>query len=413
MIKMIQMIKDEFNSYSRNIKIALGILFFFAAGFLVFGIQILFWGLGYTDMNNLYPFGQWIIGDLGLVALGGGAFTTGFVLYMFRNDKLEPIINSTVLLGFLCYLFTLIFLVFDIGQPLRAGFGYAYPNWGGIQPLPQSMLTEVVWCLTLYFIILFIELLPVPLKHKALDKIPFLHYTGHYLHKIMWIFAAAGTFLSFFHQGSLGGGMWGVLYGKVSWYRPYFFFLAIVGATAGGTAFMALCAYMAGKVMKKVVVPMETFLSLTKISGTMFIFYIAFRIYDVVMLSKVYVPSFDRNFMDILGGYYGLWMIVAELILGAAAIVLLFIKKFREQEKFMVAGIISGVLSISVHKSMVVLHGSSVPNFPWREYAAYNPTIQEWFVMLGGLSVMALIYMWAAKYLPLFPHADKHEGEGH
>ena len=41
-------------------------------------------------MSNIYPFGQWIIGDLGLVGLGGGAFTTGFLLYIFRNDKLEP-----------------------------------------------------------------------------------------------------------------------------------------------------------------------------------------------------------------------------------------------------------------------------------------------------------------------------------
>lgn len=401
--------KDEFYSYDKNIRIALGVLFFFAAGFIVFGIQILFWGLGYTDMSNLYPFGQWIIGDLGLVALGGGAFTTGFLLYIFRNDKLEPIINSTVLLGFLCYLFTLVFLVFDIGQPLRAWFGYAYPNWGGIRPLPVSMLTEVVWCLTLYFMILFVELIPIALKHKILDKIPFLRYTGHYLHKIMWIFAALGTFLSFFHQGSLGGGMWGELYAKVSWYRPYFFFLAIVGATAGGTAFMALCAYLAGKVMKKDVVPRETYLSITKISGIMFIFYIVFRIYDLVMLNAKFVPSFDRNFMDVLGGYYGVWMIAAEIILAIAAIILLFIKKYRENENLMLYGMVSGVLSVSFHKMMVVMHGSSVPNFPWKGFIGYNPTIQEWFVMLGGLSIMVLIYMWAAKYLPLFPHLEKHD----
>ena len=110
-------------------------------------------------MSNMYPFGQWIIGDLGLVGLGGGAFTTGFLLYIFRNDKLEPLINSTVLIGFMCYLFTLVFLVFDIGQPLRAWFGYTYPNWGP-HLMPTSMLTEVVWCLTFYFMILCVELDP-------------------------------------------------------------------------------------------------------------------------------------------------------------------------------------------------------------------------------------------------------------
>jgi len=36
--------------------------------------------------------------------------------------------------------------------------------------------------------------------------------------------------------------------------------------------------------------------------------------------------------------------------------------------------------------------------------------------MLGGLAIMAMIYMWFAKYTPLFPHAEHHdhaEGEAH
>jgi menaquinone reductase, integral membrane subunit len=415
--KFINFLKTEFNSYSRNVRIALYILFFFTAGFIIFGIQILFWGLGYTDMSNVYPFGQWIIGDLGLVGLGGGAFTTGFLLYIFRNEKLEPLINSTVLIGFMCYLFTLVFLVFDIGQPLRAWFGYTYPNWGP-SLMPQSMLTEVVWCLTLYFMILCVELVPVVLKHKVLDAIPALHYVGHYLHRLMWIFAAGGTFLSFFHQGSLGGGMWDIMYAKAVWFRSHhiYFFTVIIGATAGGTAFMTLCAYIAGKVMKKEVVPAETFQSIAKVSGVMITVYFLARLVDVILLATTWVPLFDRRFIDNLGGYYGWWMLVLEFGLAIAAIVLLLVPKFRKEEKTFVAGISCAAGSLFMGKLITVLNGSSVPNFPWKNFAAYNPTIQEWFVMLGGLSVMVLIYMWFAKYTPLFPHAahqEHHEGEGH
>ena len=411
MKKLLTFIKDEFNSYSRSIRITLIVLFVLVGLFIVFGIQILFWGLGYTDMSNLYPFGQWIIGDLGLVALGGGAFTTGFFLYIFRTDKLEPIINSCVLIGFLCYLFTLVYLVFDIGQPIRAWFGYVYPNWGP-HLMPRSMLTEVVWCLTFYFMILFIELVPVALKHKVLDKHPVIHAIGHYMHKLMWIMAAAGTFLSFFHQGSLGGGMWGVLYGKAVWYRPAYFYTAIVGAMGGGTSFMLLCAYIAGRVMKKEVVPQETFHTLAKISGILLIVYLLFDAFHVYSMATHYVPLFDRQFLDIWGGYYGIWMLVVEFILLITAVVMLNVKKFRETEKFFLIGISAAPLSILFHKLIVVLHGSSVPNFPWREFNSYNPTIQEWSVMLGGLAVMTLVYMAFAKYFPLFPHAEKeHHGE--
>ena len=58
--KAFSKIKTEFEGYSKNVKIALYIMMFFTAGFVIFGIQILFWGLGYTDMSNLYPFGQWL-----------------------------------------------------------------------------------------------------------------------------------------------------------------------------------------------------------------------------------------------------------------------------------------------------------------------------------------------------------------
>ncbi|MBN1497767.1 MAG: polysulfide reductase NrfD [Spirochaetes bacterium] len=411
--QFIDFLKKEFNSYPKNIKITLGVLMFFVLGFIIFGIQILFWGLGYTDMSNVYPFGQWIIGDLGLVGLGGGAFTTGFLLYIFRNDKLTPLINSTVLIGFMCYLFTLVFLVFDIGQPLRAWFGYTYPNWGP-HLMPQSMLTEVVWCLTLYFCILCVEMIPVVLKHKVLDAIPALHYIGHYLHRLMWIFAAGGTFLSFFHQGSLGGGMWDIMYGKASWFRAHhiYFFVVIIGATAGGTAFMTLCAYIAGKVMKKEVVPKETFHSIAKVSGIMLSVYFVARIIDVSLMATKWTPLFDRSFAGMMGGYYGWWMLAVEFILLIVAISMLLIKKNREQEKTFLVGISTGAGALFVNKLFVVLNGSSVPNFPWKSFAAYNPTIQEWFIFLGGLSVMVLIYMWFAKYTPLFPHAEHAHHEG-
>ena len=61
------------------------------------------------------------------------------------------------------------------------------------------------------------------------------------------LFAGIGTFLSFFHQGSLGG-MYGVLFGRPFVYRegffnwPWTFFLFISSAIATGPGFTMLCA---------------------------------------------------------------------------------------------------------------------------------------------------------------------------
>ncbi|HOV09731.1 MAG TPA: polysulfide reductase NrfD [Spirochaetota bacterium] len=409
---MVQFIKNIFQESSKNMRITLYVLITLVVLFAIFAIQILFWGLGYTDMNNNFTWGAWIIGDLGLVALGGGAFTTGYLLYIFRVDKLRPIINSTVLLGFMCYLFTFVFLLFDLGQPLRCWFGFAYPNWGkGVYP--ASMLTEVFFCLSIYFCILCVELIPTILEHKVLIKNKVIATIAHYMHVLMWTMAAAGTFLSFFHQGSLGGGMWGVLYGRAVWYSPHFFFMAVVAAIAGGTSFMTMMPYIAGKVMKKEVVPMETYQILTKVSGIVFVGYFIFRVYDVYTAIVKYAPMNFRDYFDMWGGYYGIWMLVLEFILIISAIFFLVQKKYREQEKFMVIGATSGILAIVTSKLSVLLHGFSVPNFPWKGFTAYMPTIQEWAITFGCFACMILIYMIFAKWFPLFPHLEHEEHEAH
>lgn len=409
---MVQFIKNIFQESSKNMRITLYVLVTLVVLFAIFAIQILFWGLGYTDMNNNFTWGAWIIGDLGLVALGGGAFTTGYLLYIFRVDKLRPIINSTVLLGFMCYLFTFVFLLFDLGQPLRCWFGFAYPNWGkGVYP--ASMLTEVFFCLSIYFCILCVELIPTILEHKVLIKNKVIATIAHYMHVLMWTMAAAGTFLSFFHQGSLGGGMWGVLYGRAVWYSPHFFFMAVVAAIAGGTSFMTMMPYIAGKVMKKEVVPMETYQILTKVSGIVFVGYFIFRVYDVYTAIVKYAPMNFRDYFDMWGGYYGIWMLVLEFILVISAMFFLVQKKYREQEKFMVIGASSGILAIVTSKLSVLLHGFSVPNFPWKGFTAYMPTIQEWAITFGCFACMILIYMIFAKWFPLFPHLEHEEHEAH
>jgi len=400
-----------FEGTSKNMRIALYVLFVLALLFGIFAIQILFWGLGYTDMDNNFTWGAWIIGDLGLVALGGGAFTTGYLLYIFRVDKLKPIINSTVLIGFMCYLFTFVFLLFDLGQPLRCWFGFAYPNWGkGVYP--HSMLTEVFFCLSFYFCILIIELIPTVLENKVLKKNKYIAAIAHYMHMLMWTMAAGGTFLSFFHQGSLGGGMWGALYAKTVWFSPTFFFMAVVAAMAGGTSFMTLVPYIAGKIMNKELVPMDTFRTLTRVSGFIFIFYFLFRIYDIYA-AVGYAKMGGREYLDMWGGYYGIWMLVLELLLFAGPIIFLNIKKFREQEKFMVIGAGCGVGAIAISKLSVLLHGFSAPNFPWKGFTSYFPTIQEWSITIGVFAVMILIYMAFVKWFPLFPHLEHDEHDAH
>ena len=141
-----------------------------------------------------------------MIALGAGAFFTGFLLYILKLDELRAVINSAVVIGFVCYSGAVAVLVVDVGQPLRSWFTFWYPN-------VHSMLTEVTFCISCYLTVLLIEYLPIVLRNRKLREVPSFLVFEHELHKLVYVLAGVGTFLSFFHQGSLGG-LYGVLRGR-------------------------------------------------------------------------------------------------------------------------------------------------------------------------------------------------------
>src|SRR5260370_24711409 len=63
----------------------------------------LYYGLNQTNMDNRFAFGLWIFLDLGIIALGAGAFFTGFLVYILKRAELKPILNTAVVVGFICY----------------------------------------------------------------------------------------------------------------------------------------------------------------------------------------------------------------------------------------------------------------------------------------------------------------------
>jgi molybdopterin-containing oxidoreductase family membrane subunit len=158
----------------------------------------LYYGLNQTNMDNRFAFGMWIFLDLSIIAMGAGAFFTGFLVYILKQEDLKPVLNSAVVVGLICYSGAVAVLMVDVGQPLRAWFTFWYPN-------THSMLTEVTFCISCYLLVLILEYIPVLLRNRQLSKVPSFMVFEHQLHKLVPVLAGVGTFLSFFHQGSLGG----------------------------------------------------------------------------------------------------------------------------------------------------------------------------------------------------------------
>jgi molybdopterin-containing oxidoreductase family membrane subunit len=363
----------------------------------------IFWnGLGVTGLDNYFGFGLWITFDLAVIALGAGAFFSGFLKYILRIDELKNIINLAVIVGFLCYSGALMILALDIGQPLRAWFGYWHPN-------VHSMLTEVIFCITCYLIVLTIEFIPIILENRQIKKFSFFHHFAHNLHIYMPLFAGIGAFLSFFHQGSLGG-MYGVLFGRPFVFRdgffiwPWTFFLFILSAIASGPVFTMLIASLIEKLTGRRIVDFKTKALLGKISGFLLSIYMFFKLFDTWAWAKDVLPRTGMTFDEMFNAVYGKWLLWAELgLCGILPAILLVVPSLRNRSSILHTAAILTCLGIVINRYVFTVQALAMPILPFDQWATYIPNWTEWATSLMVVAYGAIVVSLSYRYLPVFP----------
>jgi molybdopterin-containing oxidoreductase family membrane subunit len=272
------------------------------------------------------------------------------------------------------------------------------------------MLTEVSFCITVYLGVLAIEYIPLILGNRKLDEVRDFHHFGHNLHHIMAVFAGTGTFLSFFHQGSLGG-MFGVMYARPFADRwdffiwPTTFFLFVLSAIAAGPCFTILCTKLTEKITRKRLVPQNVYLLLAKISGWLLATYMVLKIADTLNWIYGIAPRAGLKFMDFFReGPYGVWLVVAEIIVfGIVPAIILIIPKLRERESWLIAGCLMNCTGIVLNRFVFVVVTLAIPVMPFDRFWSYLPTWQEWGIAMAVIGYGFLLFSASYRYLPVFP----------
>lgn len=363
----------------------------------------LYKGLNQTNMSNIFAFALWIVFDLAIIALGAGAFFTGFLVYIVGKKELKNILNAAVIIGFICYSGAIVMLGIDIGQPLRGWFIFWHANI-------HSMLVEVSFCITAYLMVLGIEFIPNILENRKLAEIREFRLFGHSLHHIMGVFAATGVFLSFFHQGSLGG-MFGVMYARPFAARegfyiwPWTFFLFIYSSIAAGPCFTILCTKLTELFTRKKLVPNNAVQTLAKISGWLLASYMVLKIIDTLGWIYGVVPRAGLTFMDFFReGPYGVWMMVAEIIVfGVLPAIMLLSPKARESEGLLIIACLLNCTGIVFNRFLFIVVTLAIPVMPFDRFWSYLPTWQEWGIAMAVVGYGFLLFSAAYRYLPVFP----------
>ena len=360
-------------------------------------------GLGATALDNYFGFGLWIVFDLGVIALGAGAFFTGLLKYILDIKELEKIINLTVIVGFICYSGAMLVLALDVGQPLRSWFGFWHAN-------VHSMLTEVMFCISCYLMVLILEFVPNILENRQLNKVPFLHYVAHNFHVVMPLIAGLGAFLSTFHQGSLGG-MYGVLFGRPYALRdgffiwPWTFFLFVLSAVASGPCFSILVVKLMELITGKKLVDDSVKRLMCKIAGTMLCVYMFFKLVDTYVWVADILPrsglTFDEMFFQTI---YGKWLLWAELgLCGVLPAIILVVPRLRNVMSLMYLAAILNCAGVCINRYVQTVQTSAMPVMPFDKWATYVPNWIEWAPSVAIIAYGFLILSLAYRYLPVFP----------
>lgn len=360
-------------------------------------------GLNQTNMDNRFAFGLWIYLDLTVIALGAGAFSTGFLLYILKRHELKAVINSAVVLGLICYSGAVAILMVDVGQPLRAWFTFWHPN-------THSMLTEVTFCLTCYLIVLLLEYVPIVLKNRKLRQIPSFLVFEFEFHKLMPVLAGVGTVLSFFHQGSLGG-LYGVMRGRPFVFReeigiwPSTFFLFILSAIAAGPSFLLLTTWLVERISGKRLVKRDVLQFLGRLSGILIIVYVLFKAVDtLIWINSTSPASGFPAFEYYERKEFGTWILLSEIILfGLVPGLILMRKRWRSDIRILLGSALMIVLGIALNRFVLTIQTLALPTLTFDKFLSYAPSWQEVAAFAAVIAYGVLLYSISFRYLPLFP----------
>jgi molybdopterin-containing oxidoreductase family membrane subunit len=345
------------------------------------GYLCLAYGLNQTNMDNRFAFGLWIYLDLTIIALGAGAFFTGFLLYILKMKELQAVINSAVVIGFICYS-------------------------GAVAVL----MAEVTFCITCDLSVLAVEYTPVILRNREFKKIPSFLVFEFEMHKIMFVLAAVGTFLSFFHQGSLGG-LYGVLSARPFAFReaigiwPTTFFLFIISAAAAGPSFILLTTWLASLITRKQLVRREVYSTLGRVSGTILVVYVLLKAVDSLIWINTTAPGKGFLAFDFYrGDGMGPWILLTEIILfGLVPALILLNRKRREKMPWLLSAAALACMGIIVNRYVLTIQTLALPTLPFDRVLSYTPSWQEVALFLGVIAFGMLLYSVSFRYLRLFP----------
>jgi len=372
---------QDMRPLTRLFLLGLAVLAMIAVGLSIYRLMV---GLGpTTNMSDHYPWGIWISIDLFLIPVAGAAFTISLISLYFGREQYQPLLRVAVLAGFLGYSLVGVLLFLDIGRWPQF-YNILIPKYINL----HSFLEEISICVTLYTLVLVIEIAPVFLERFG------FHRPIRWINAGIYLVAGAGIILSTLHQSSLGSLFLLLEYKLHSlWWTPALPVLFWLQATYTGLA-TTIVAVTLTRIWVGLPLNRKLYQRLGQAMGLSLALYLMVKIGD-------WLGSGEMELLlkpDVFG-----WLAWIELIIGVLIPMgILFSKLIGHSQGPFWAGVFI-LIGTLINRLIITWFGLLEPT-----PIIYLPSWQEMMITIGLASGGLLIFILTARYFNLFPKPGTH-----
>ncbi|WP_020503331.1 Ni/Fe-hydrogenase cytochrome b subunit [Lamprocystis purpurea] len=344
---------------------------FFMARRFIFGIGDV------ANLSDGFPWGIWITYDVVTgTAIACGGYAMALLVYIFNRGQFHPMIRAALLTSVFGYTLAGLSIVIDVGRYWQL-YNVFLPQYANL----NSVMLEVALCVTLYTLVLWIELSPAILE--AMKDNRHLRQVRHAL----FFFIGLGILLPTMHQSSLGSLLLIAGY-KVHplWQTNIIPLLFLLTAITMGYAMVVFESLYAAVNLDR---PIETDL-LSKISAIipwLLILYLVLRISDLVWTGAI--AALLKPGPEPL-------LFVLETALFLYAIVNLLHKERRIRPRVLFWTALATILGGSLYRFDAFLIAYN-PGPGWQ----YFPGVGEILITLAIIAVEIMAYLFFVKKMPI------------
>lgn len=344
-------------------------------------------GLSFVTHSSYdYPWGLFLgFGLFTMVPLSASGFMLGTTVEVFGRKDFKPVERLALLNGLLGYLFAVVFLQFDLGQPWRL----IYPMVVSLGP--QAVLFLVAWHVATYLSVQVAELVPAFSEWMGLPK------AKKFIKSMVVGLTISGIILSTLHQGALGA-LFTYAPSKLHplWYSSafmwfHFFCSSIFGGLCMLIVVSTLCkTFMSWRCDDNFMNNIDKLtISLAKGSSMALITY---------LMIKILAVAHDNDWQYLLSGW-GQWFLL-ELLVGVIVPLILFTVAIRNNNanlaRFAACIAVFGIALNRFNTSLIAFNWNLYQEIPHPREIGIVITIYTIYIVTYRfvLARMPLLYAW-------------------